>query len=144
MVSIRCVIFRFDLQFYFLRISIQGFIVQTIMFFHDEVSSSGFKDKICRERLPKQKVCDWRIAIIVEDLGAFYLSWFGQIISHNLTPVSWERSPYLNGSPVRRLVKYCNFGARNWWFIPPEVLFFVFVFMFFVVKSHTETERRCF
>ena len=54
-VSIRCVIFRFDLQFYFLRISIQGFIVQTIMFFHDEVSSSGFKDKICRERLPKQK-----------------------------------------------------------------------------------------
>ena len=31
------------------------FIVQTIMFFHDEVSSIGFKDKICRERLPKQR-----------------------------------------------------------------------------------------
>lgn len=121
---------------------IQGFIVQTIMFFHDEVSSIGFKDKNLQRNVTKTQVCDWSIAIILEDLGAFYFSWFGQIIPHNLTPVSEKDHLIFNGNP------------GWWWNIwilaqklvvhPSWSVFFVFFFMDFLVKCHTETHMEVF
>lgn len=80
----------------------------------------------------------------MEDLGAFYLSWFGQIISHNLTLVA-GKDPLI----------WMEVQSEGWWNIAilgPEIggssllmfCFLCFLFMDFLVKSHTETPMEVF